>query len=245
MKISSRKIGTNEMPILQSQLFEKEAGIDHFCSMRSYENPGLGIWMPRQVHGTEIVVVDEHTPYDATVELQPVDADAVITRQPERWIGVRTADCVPVLLYDPKNRVIAAVHAGWRGTVKHITRLTVERMCASTGAVASNIMAMIGPSIGPDAFEVGEEVAQSFVDVGRGDCVVRRHYSSIGLISYPKPHVDLWQSNAMDLLEAGVELDQIDCTPWCTTEHPNELFSARKQGIDTGRIVTAIMLKYI
>lgn len=150
---------SEQNPILQSQLLQKEAGIDHFCSMRGFEHPGQGVWMPRQVHGTEIVVVSDATLFDAGSELQPIDADAVITQQVGRWIGVRTADCVPVLIYDPVSRVVAAVHAGWRGTVKHITQLVAERMIQDFGCSPRNMLAMIGPSIGPEAFEVGEEVA--------------------------------------------------------------------------------------
>lgn len=234
---------SEQNPILQSQLLQKEAGIDHFCSMRGFEHPGQGVWMPRQVHGTEIVVVSDATLFDVGSELQPIDADAVITQQVGRWIGVRTADCVPVLIYDPVSRVVAAVHAGWRGTVKHITQLVAERMIQDFGCSPRNMLAMIGPSIGPEAFEVGEEVAQAFTEAGREECVLRQAYSAIRGVRFVKPHVDLWQSNAMDLLEAGLELEHIDCTPWCTYEHHEQLYSARRQGIGTGRIVTAICLK--
>ncbi len=233
----------DKQPVLQSQLLLQEAGIEHFCSLRGFEHPGVGVWMPRQVHGTSIVVVDDHTAYDSALELQAVEADAVITSKPRQWIGVRTADCVPVLLYDPVRLAVAAVHAGWRGTVQHIVRLTVERMHQDLGVQPSDLLAVVGPSIGADAFEVGEEVAQAFVNSGRGECVLRHQFSSFGRVTYPKPHVDLWQSNAMDLLEAGVELDHIDCTPWCTWQNQEQLFSARRQGIDTGRIVSAICLK--
>lgn len=232
-----------QKPILQSQLLLQEAGIEHFCSMKRFDGAGQGVWMPRQVHGMDIVVVDEQMPYDDSMELQAVDADAVICSQPGRWIGVRTADCVPVLLYDPVKRVVAAVHAGWRGTVKHIVRLVVDRMCRDLLSLPENILAMIGPSIGPESFEVGEEVAQAFVDAGRQDCVLRKQYTSKGIVIYPKPHIDLWQSNVMDLLEAGLELEHVDCTPVCTYQQHDYLFSARRQGIETGRIVTAIYLK--
>lgn len=235
--------GSEQKPVLQSQLLLQEAGIEHFCTMKDFEHPGQGVWMPRQVHGTDIFVVEDSTPFDEAMELQPVDADAVITDMSGRWIGVRTADCVPVLLYDPKKSVIAAVHAGWRGTVGHIVRKTVERMCSDFQVTPSDLVAMIGPSIGPDSFEVGEEVAQAFVEAGRADCVLRQAYSAVGSVRFAKPHVDLWQSNAMDLLEAGLELEHIDCTPWCTYENHELLFSARRQGIGTGRIVSAICLK--
>lgn len=241
--IQSKFQNSEHKPILQSQLLLGVTGIDHYCSMRGFEDAGAGVWMPRQVHGTEIVVVEENTPFDESSALQNVDADAVITQVKGRWIGVRTADCVPVLLYDTETRTIAAVHAGWRGTVKHIVRKTVERMQEMLGVRPENLLAMIGPSISPESFEVGEEVAEAFVEAGRAECVLRQTLSAQGrLVSFAKPHVDLWQSNTMDLLEAGVELDHIDCTPLCTFQNDSVLFSARQQGIETGRIVSAICL---
>ncbi len=234
---------SEQKPILQSQLLLGATGIEHYCSMRGFDDAGAGVWMPRQVHGSEIVVVGEKTPYDESSALQAVEADAVITQQKGRWIGVRTADCVPVLLYDPETRTVAAVHAGWRGTVKHIVRKTVEQMQTMLGVQPENLLAMIGPSISVESFEVGEEVAEAFVAAGRAECVLRQTLIAQGHpVAYAKPHVDLWQSNAMDLLEAGVELDHIDCTPLCTYQNESVLFSARQQGIETGRIVSAICL---
>lgn len=234
---------SEQKPILQSQLLQGEAGIEHYCSMRGFENAGDGVWMPRQVHGIEIAIVNEQTPYDPNIELQPIEADAVITQLKDQWIGVRTADCVPILLYDPKTCTVAAVHAGWRGTVKHIVKKVVEKLQTEFSVSPEDIRAMIGPSISPEAFEVGEEVAALFEEENRGDCVIRKSFAPHGgYMHYKKPHIDLWQSNAMDLMEAGVLLEHIDCTPLCTVQNEDVLFSARKQGIETGRIVTAIKL---
>jgi len=211
--------------------------------MRDCKDPGHGIWMPQQVHGTTIVVVDDITPMDMSLERQPVDADAVITREKGLWIGVHTADCVPVLLFDPMQAVVAVVHAGWRGTVKHIVRLTLQKMQEAMGSTMSDVMAMIGPSISPEAYEVGEDVATEFEKAGRGDCVLRAIWRPNGKQPLAKPHIDLWQSNVMDMIEAGIDLQHIDCTPWCTFEHYKEIYSARREGIGTGRIVSAIRLK--
>lgn len=229
--------------VLQSQLLNQQTGIEHFCSMRECKDAGQGVWMPQQVHGTTIVVVDAHTPMDVNLQRQPVEADAVITRENGRWIGVQTADCVPVLLYDPRQAVVAAVHAGWRGTVKHIVGLTLRKMRDVMGCQMQDVYAMVGPSISPEAYEVGEEVADEFVKAGRGDCVLRSLWGPNGKQLLTKPHIDLWQSNVMDMLDAGVDLQHIDCTPWCTYEHYREIYSARREGIETGRIVSAISLK--
>lgn len=214
--------------VLQSQLFLQLEGVGHYSSLKETNLADDNVWMPKQVHGTAIV---EAT--DILSQGPDTEADAVICTTPEQWIGVRTADCVPVLVYDPSKRVVAAIHAGWRGTVKHIVRLTIEKMQKEYHCQASGLYAMIGPSISPEAFEVGEEVAEEFSKAGRSECII-----SI----YRKPHIDLWQSNVMDLLEAGLELNHIDCTPLCTQQNADILYSARKEGIHTGRIVTAIKL---
>lgn len=228
--------------MLRSQLLAGCKGMEHYCSMRVTREAGVGVWMPRQVHGTEVVIVTDETPMDETCELQPVEADAVITARKGLWIGVRTADCVPVLLCDPVREVVAAVHAGWRGTVRHIVREAVGQMTGVMGCQPGDILAMIGPSISPEAFEVGPEVAQAFREAGREDCVVRQIWGQRGLQTLSKPHIDLWQSNVMDLLEAGVELEHIDCTPLCTYQNTEDFYSARKEGIDTGRMVSAIKI---
>lgn len=226
--------------VLQSELLERCTKVGHYFSLRQTQKPGDGVWMPKQVHGTDIVIVTPEMPLDESAELQPVEADAVITTRKELWIGVRTADCVPVLLCDTEKKVIAAVHAGWRGTVQHIVKKVVMKMSEEFGCNASDILAAIGPSISPESFEVGEEVALAFQQAGREDCVLRQIWGNRGMQPLSKPHIDLWQSNVMDLLEAGVDLQHIDCTPLCTYQNYQDFYSARKEGIETGRIVSAI-----
>ncbi len=250
------------IPVLQSELLLGQSALAHFFTLRGEVADGnpysewnlcdysgdtsahvaacrqavadaVGIpvsrmWFPRQVHGDEIAVVEAGTP-------QALEADGVITREKNFLIGISTADCVPVLLYDAATETVAAVHAGWRGTVKHIVKKAVSRMQALSGSKPSDIYAAIGPSISPAAFEVGEEVAEAFAAAGRGDCVSRE--------GYVKPHVDLWQSNVEDLLEAGLELDRMDCTPFCTWQNPDRLFSARRIGVKSGRMASCIMMK--
>lgn len=249
--------GSN-LPILQSQLLQKEAGIVHFSTMRGCSDSpyfkynmcnytgdspehveasrkayaeALGIdvcrmWFPRQVHGSEVLVVDSSMP-------DGVEADAVITNERNLLIGVSTADCVPVLLYDPVKGVIAAAHAGWRGTIANIVGKTVARMRDAFGSDPSDILAAIGPSISPEAFEVGTEVSDVFVQNGYESCV---------LGGYSKPHVDLWSVNEQQLVQQGVLSKNIDQDAICTFFNCDKLFSARRLGIKSGRIVTAIML---
>ena len=118
------------------------------------------------------------------------EGDALITREAGVLVSVRTADCIPVLLYDPVTRAAAAIHAGWRGTEARIAGKVAERMTSEFGSRAANVIAAIGPGIGPCCFEVGEEVA--------------RHFPRFTSRDRPKPRVDLWAANRTQLAETGV-----------------------------------------
>ena len=223
--------------VLQSQLLLQLEGIEHYSSTKETLHAEEGIWMPKQVHGTTVVVLSKDNSPMTEGNAEIPEADAVICNMPGQWVGVRTADCVPVLIYDPAQRVIAAIHAGWRGTVAHIVQKTIQQLKTDYGCNASDLYAMVGPSISPESFEVGPEVAEAFIQAGRKDCILSP------LSAHQKPHIDLWQSNVMDMLEEGLDLEHIDCTPICTLQNSDILYSARKEGIGTGRIVTAIRLK--
>ena len=106
------------------------------------------------------------------------DTDALITQVPGLWIGVYSADCVPILVADTRLKVVAAIHAGWRGTVGGITRATVERMTTDFGCRPEDLQAVIGPSISPEAFEVGEEVVMLFRQAAFPESIIR-HQSSV------------------------------------------------------------------
>lgn len=256
--IKTTLLGSN-LPVLQSQLLLKEAGIVHFCTLRGgnatpysdinmcdYTGDDLEhvvlsrrlyadclgispdrIWLPHQVHGTRVLSVD--SAMEAGQE-----ADAVITAERRLLVGVSTADCVPVILYDPKKQVIGAVHAGWRGTIGRIAEKAVAKMQDVYGCEPTDILAAIGPSISPEAFEVGDEVSDRFAEDGYADCVVS---------GFAKPHVNLWAVNVRQLLAAGLRRENVDCSPVCTYGNSDILFSARKLGIRSGRIISAIMLK--
>ncbi|MGL4293849.1 MAG: peptidoglycan editing factor PgeF [Bacteroidales bacterium] len=194
---------------------------------------GLGIRteeiiVPRQVHGDEIAVIRfaGETP----------EADAVVTDLPEICLTVSTADCVPVLLYCPHRKVIAAVHAGWRGTVKRIAAKTVRFMCEHYGCVPGEIVAAIGPSISAEIYEVGDEVAEVFRACGFAGCVLPSPKEG-------KAHIDLWRANREDLLAAGLLPEHIETAGICTYREHERFFSARRLGIRSGRISSGIMLR--
>lgn len=195
--------------------------------------------IPFQTHGTKVEVIDEKylnaTSDERTVMLQGVDA--LITKEPGCCICISTADCIPILLYDRKNQVVAAAHAGWRGTVNYIAGHTLDRMRALYGTDGKDVIACIGPGISLPSFEVGEEVYEAF----------RMNGFAMDYISEWKPethkhHIDLWAANRMQLLDFGVPGEQIETSGICTYMRHEEFFSARRLGIKSGRILSGIMI---
>ena len=191
---------------------------------------------PHQVHGTGVAVVtDDWLDAPAAVWHERLEGvDAVATHCPGVAVAVSTADCVPVLLFDPESRACAAVHAGWRGMAAHIIRASVEAMQARYGTQPARLYAAVGPSIGPDRFEVGDEVVESFLAAGFNESAVVRRYPS------QRPHIDLWAAAVEELTACGVELEHIEVAGLCTREHSDEFFSARALGVRSGRFLTGV-----
>jgi len=187
--------------------------------------------LPRQVHGTEIAEVTEENMGDKFDGI-----DALITKLPRTCIGVSTADCVPILIYDTHVRAIAAAHAGWRGTVARIATKTIEEMQKRYASEPKNLKVVIGPSIGPDSFEVGDEVYDAFSEANFD-------MDKIAFKRNGKWHIDLWQANAIEIEKLGVPSENIEISGICTYQQHKDFFSARRLGIKSGRIYTGIMIK--
>ena len=149
-----------------------------------------------------------------------------------------TADCVPVLLYDKKQHVVAAVHAGWKGTVKHIVSHVMDHLNQKFGTQGEDVVACIGPSISLESFEVGDEVYDAFKESGFDMSLISMKKKETG-----KYHIDLWEANRIELLNAGVPAEQIEVAGICTYIHHDEFFSARRLGIDSGRTLSGIMIR--
>lgn len=196
--------------------------------------------LPHQTHTANALTVSEDflsqkkDAQAATLE----SIDALTTNVPLTCIGVSTADCVPLLLFDPEHRAVAAIHAGWRGTVSRIAQHTVEKMGKDFATRPEALKAVIGPSISPEAFEVGEEVATQFREAGFPEKIILRPQQPSA-----KPHIDLWAANAWLLEEAGLQLENIRISGICTYRHADTFFSARRLGINSGRIFSGIMLQ--
>ena len=193
--------------------------------------------MPHQVHLTEVAVIDEtFLQLPAGEQQQQLEGvDALMTNVSRVCIGVSTADCIPVLLYDPEHHAVCAVHAGWRGTVQRIVAVAVDQMIKAYDAQPQNMMAQIGPGISLDSFEVGDEVYEAFEKARFEMPQISRHDA--------KWHIDLPLCNRLQLEASGIPTHQIFVASDCTFKQPDTWFSARRLGIQSGRIFTGIMLK--
>lgn len=201
--------------------------------------------LPRQVHGVEVAEINE-TFFCLTEEERKSllnGVDALITQMNHVCIGVSTADCVPILLYDPVTRSLAAVHAGWRGVVNNIIGEVIKRMQSSFGVSASHIKAVIGPSISKLAFEVGDEVYAAFYDAGFNMSAIASRLTFPG--NEEKWHIDLWGACCEQLENLGISLDNMQIAGICTYQSSDEFFSARRLGLHSGRIFNGIMLNEV
>lgn len=186
--------------------------------------------IPKQCHGIAVAQVSK----DNSLQI-PIDTDALVTNVPGLAIGVLSADCVPILFFDPIKQVIGAAHAGWKGTVADIAGATVRKMQSAYGSEAQNIIACIGPSISQPHFEVGEEVADQFRQLELTACITHEKGT--------KPRIDLWEANGLLLQRAGIAADNIHVAALCTYDHADKFYSARKEGFGTGRFGAFILLQ--
>ena len=251
-------ITTRDICYLRIPDFERTGGILHAITTR-HNNLGarksgirssgdwnavadtLGIRTDRlitvnQVHGEAVVRVDEQGLISGTFIPRTIDADSIITKSPDIAIGVETADCVPVLLFDPAVPAVAAIHAGWRGSVRKIVDKTVSRMNIEFGSCPERILAAIGPAIGPECYEVDEPVM----------AMVREAFSYWGEIATPRTKgrwgLDLVTMNLRELLKMGLLKENVHALKLCTSCHKDLFYSFRAEG-RTGRMLSLIMIR--
>jgi polyphenol oxidase len=211
----------------------------------------------RQIHSSVLVLgasADAGRP-------SPCKGDGLITDEPGVLLGVQTADCIPVLVADRKRKVVAAFHAGWRGTVKRIVEAGVGRMRLEFGCRPEDLIAAIGPGVGACCYAVGDEVLSSFEsqftysdalfhEVYDTDPVRTRYpmlfltqrapgHSNIG----PSLHVDLVEANRRQLLDAGLKPQSIQSTGGCTSCHRELFFSHRASQGHAGRMMSVIGIR--
>lgn len=182
----------------------------------------------RHVHGTAVWRVGEPAP-------EPAEFDGLVTDRVGPVLGAFAADCIPILFADPVARVIGAAHAGWRGTVGGVAANVVARM-VELGSKPADIRVALGPSIGPECFEVGPEVVEQF----------RAAFGDVPgmVVQGPnKEHIDLRVATRTVLERAGVAPENIDDRPPCTKCEPDRFFSYRRDGRDGGVHMAFIALR--
>jgi YfiH family protein len=184
----------------------------------------------RQIHSA---IVATAGPDSASRPL--CEGDGLMTSQHGILIGIQTADCVPVLVADPKHRAVAAFHAGWRGTVKRIVESGISHMTQEFGSYPHELVAAIGPAIGPCCYTVGEDLLSEFQSNFTYARELVRQTSADSV-----PHLDLFQANRRQLLDAGLAPESIALAGACTACHPELFFSHRASRGRTGRMLSVI-----
>lgn len=213
------------------------AGAEAFSARRESVLP-YPVIQGHQVHDCKIAIIDR--PGMTREELEGYDA--FITALPGVAIGVRTADCVSILLYDAGRRIVAAVHSGWKGTVLHIVQRTIDVMAAQFGCEPGDMRAVIGPSIGPDSFQVGPEVVEQFQAAGfEMDQIWSYRAQGDGTPMSGGHHIDLWRANRWLLERSGVKAGNIQVCG-IDTYTDGTFFSARREGTKCGRIINSVRL---
>ena len=158
-----------------------------------------------------------------------------MTNIPGVCIGVSTADCIPIIIYDPEHRAASVVHSGWRGTVANIAGVAVTSMQHAYHSRPETLKAVIGPGISLQNFEVGDEVYDQFAAAGYPMEQIARRYE--------KWHIDLWQCCRLQLENMGLKTENIEVSGICTYDRCDDFFSARRLGVESGRILTAVIIR--
>jgi polyphenol oxidase len=199
-------------------------------NMLKEQFPNMTFIVANQTHSANITVITNATEQGwQSLEDAIADCDALITNQTNIMLTILTADCVPILLFDPKQKVISAIHAGWKGTQQAIALKTVEKMKEAFGCNPKDILAGIAPSIGKCCYEVDWNVAKHFKDIENA-------YENKG----EKQMLDLPHINRLQLLEAGLKSENIELSNICTACEVDNYFSYRKEGGCSGRFMSMI-----
>lgn len=210
------------------------------------------IIVPHQTHGVESRIIGEEfaTLPDGVKKMLLEGVDAVMTNIPGMCIGVSTADCIPVLLYDEEHHAAAAIHAGWRGTQARIVHKAVQEMRMAYQTDPTKLKAVIGPGISLDNFEVGDEVYAAFEQAAfdmstiAEERIKRNPNADDPAKAFERKwHINLPLANIQMLTHNGVDEANIINTGICTFDNADNYFSARRLGIESGRIYTGIIIR--
>jgi YfiH family protein len=199
-------------------------------ALGSLERDQFSVYDVWQVHGVEVAIAE----YPRPLEAPHMKADVILTDKPGITLMMRFADCVPIMLHDPVRRVAGIAHAGWMGTVRGTVRFAVEAMHKKFGSRPEDIQAGIGPSIGPDHYEIGPEV------VARVERTFHNDSSSLLSGNAGSVKFNLWAANRLLLENAGVR--HIEIAELCTACHTEDWYSHRAEKGRTGRFGAIIAL---
>lgn len=216
---------TKENVVKNHSLAAAVFDLTEFDICRSFQNHSANVEIVNISHKGNGI---DKPPFDYGV-------DGLVTKEKNLILSVRTADCVPVLLYDTKNNICAAVHAGWRGTVGIITVNAIEKMIF-LGAQKEHIITAIGPCIGKCCYEVGEDVYEEFVKKDKD--FIKCFTEKAG-----KLFLDLTLANKLILIKSGVKKENINCADLCTRCNGHDFFSHRRDGANRGTMSALILVK--
>lgn len=223
-----------------------EAIICHFPNLQDRIKSGL---YPHQTHTDNVFHITED--FLALPESERKNrlegVDAIISNVPDVIMGISTADCIPVLVYDPEHHAAAAIHAGWKGTLKRIVEKSIGKMQETFDTNPAKCLAAIGPGISLESFEVGDEVGEAFVNEGFDIEKVSLRLPKMN-VSHPtderRLHLDLKEINRCQLLSLGVLAENIEVSP-IDTYTDGRFFSARREqkgDVKCGRILSGFVI---
>jgi YfiH family protein len=212
---------------------------------------GLALAAMKQIH-SDVIHHFREAPSD------PCQGDASVTNRPGILLAIQTADCVPILLVDPKRRAVATIHAGWRGTLGRIAEKTVGRMRLEFASRPQDLLAALGPSIGPCCYEVGAEFVTKFTaqfsdateyfdEPHSGEEPNPLQWLNMAPPGHQPPpknvHLDLGKANRSQLLAAGLRAENIFSSDLCTACRRDLFFSYRKEGWRSGRLLSVVGIR--
>jgi hypothetical protein len=191
----------------------------------------------KQVHGHAVRLLKRGAmPVDAAD--QRPDGDAIVSNVEGLALAVLVADCVPILVADPRGGAAAAIHAGWRGTCARVVPAAIAMMEREFGSRPADLIAAIGPSVGPGDYEVGESLIEAFRNEGHPASSIKAWF----IPTATKPHLDLWTANRDQLLMSGLTSDRVHLCGLSTASHADILESYRVEGERAGRMAALIVV---
>jgi len=232
-----RPLGASTQHLFTSRQLALPAAESWSAALASVGATADRLMRVKQVHGNSVRILRKgELPEEAAAE-RP-DGDAIVSDEPGLVLAVMVADCVPILLVDPHSCAAAAIHAGWRGTCARIAPAAIDAMQREFGTNPRDLIAAIGPSVGPDDYEVGDALIDAFLEAGHPQSNVERWFHRTGA----KPRLDLWAANIDQMTVSGIDRRAIYSCGLSTVSHPDVFDSYRVAGERAGRMAGLIVV---